>query len=272
MSELRSEFPLSRLCRLLNVPRSSLYYQPRVPDADLGPLKELILTLRVSFPGCGVRKMYFYLVRDFTRYSRSQVRKAYQELGILGKARPRKVRTTDSSKTEHRFPNLLQDLVLSGPNHVWAGDVTYVRVGARFAYLALLMDAFSRFVLGWELSFRNDTALILSALKMALKAGRPQIHHSDQGGPYGSQAYVARLKGLKVRISMAGAGKPEENGKAERLNRTFKEEEIYRNEYSSLEEARRAIGAFVSCYNERRLHQALGYKTPSQVHYGEATP
>jgi putative transposase len=256
----------------LDVPRSSAYYRAVQKEVDLEPLKALIRVVRVTFPGCGVRKMYAYLVRDYTRYTRQQVRRAYVEMGLLGKVRPRRIRTTDSSRTEQRFPNLLKGLVLTGPNHAWVGDVTFLRVGMRFAYLALIMDAFSRAILGWALSTRNDTALARRALEMALETGRPKLHHTDQGGPYGSDAYVARLQSLKVQISMSSAGKPEENGKAERLNRTLKEEEIYLNEYRNLGEATSAIDLFVRKYNQQRLHQALGYKTPSQIHGGETTP
>jgi transposase InsO family protein len=236
---------------------------------DLGPLKDLIRLIRTTFRGCGVRSAYRYLARDYTRYSRSQVRQAYVEMGILRKVPARRVRTTDSRSTERRFPDLVKGLKLEGPNHVWVGDVTEFPVGGRSVYLVLLMDAFSRKILGWALSTRNDTALALRALETALATGRPLIHHTDQGTPYGSKRYVERLEAMGIRSSMAQRGKPEDNGKAERLNRTLKEEEIRLGEYRGLAEASQAIEEYVLKYNERRIHQALGYRTPSRVHRGD---
>lgn len=273
MRELSGEYPAAKLCALLGVPRSSLYYSAGLgPSEDLGPLKEAILALRVTFPGCGVRKMYHYVVRDFTRHSRSQVRRVYLELGILGKPFPRIPRTTNSKHTESRFPNLVKGLKVERPNQVWVGDVTYIRIGRRFAYLALLSDAFSRTILGWALSFHNDTILAKAALAMALESGKPEIHHTDQGSPYGSSAYLAML-GPTVKSSMAAPARPEDNGQAERLNRTVKEEEVRIAEYQTLEQARQGIREFVQKYNTQRLHQALGYRTPSQLFkLGTGTP
>jgi transposase InsO family protein len=210
--------------------------------------------------------MHRYLVRRYTSYTRSQVQRAYHELGILGKARVRKVRTTNSASTERRFVNRIKDLAIVRPNQVWVGDVTYIRVGTAGAFLALLMDAFSRMILGWSLSLSNDTSLAKEALEMALKTGSPEIHHTDQGSPYGSAAYTKRLHSLGIRSSMSQPGKPEDNGRAERLNRTIKEEEVYRNEYRTVAEAKHAIELFISKYNHHRLHQALNYRTPSEVH------
>lgn len=267
MRALSSEFPLRKLCQLLQVPRSSAYYTSQGPlPVDLTPLKELIRTVRVTFPGCGFRKMHRYLVRHYTSYPRSQVQRAYVELGILGKAQVRKVRTTNSESTERRFANRIKDLAIVRPNQVWVGDVTYIRVRTAGAFLALLMDAFSRMILGWGLSLVNDTMLAKEALEMALKTGSPEIHHTDQGSPYGSAVYTKRLQSLGIQSSMSKPGKPEDNGRAERLNRTIKEEEVYRNEYQTVAQARHAIEHFIQIYNHQRLHQALNYRTPNEVH------
>ena len=247
---LRPEHPLRLLCKLLEVPRSSVYYQSQAgPGVDLISLKALILSVRVTFPGMGFRKMYFYLIRHYARYSRSTVRRAFVELGIIGKARQALPKTTNSKSTRNRFPNLMKELNIDHPNQVWVGDVTCLKVGTRFVYLAHLMDAYSRMILGWALSFSNDTTLALAALDMALLTGYPTLHHTDQGCPYGSTAYLKRLGQHPIQSSMSDVGKPEDNGKSERFNRSVKEEEAYRNEYQNLPEARKAIDAYITKYN-----------------------
>lgn len=266
MIELKKEYPVQVLCTLLKVPRSSVYYASSPKDGvDLQPLKNLILTLRVTFPRAGVRSMYHYMVSYYTRYSRAQVRQAYSELGLLRKPYPRKPRTTDSRNTECRFPNLVKDLVVTHAHQVWVGDVTYVRVKGKFAYLALLMDSYSRMIVGWSLSFSNDTALVKAALTLAFACGQPKIHHTDQGSTYGSKVYVQMLLDRGIQVSMAAIGKPEENGQAERLNRTIKEEEVQFCEYDTLDQARQSIGDYIALYNTMRLHQSLGYRTPVEV-------
>lgn len=267
MKEHAPEWPLTRLCRLFEVPRSSVYHRPSVKAGpDLGPLKELVQTLRVTFPRTGVRKMWHYLVRHYTRYSRSQVRQAYLELGLLEKPRPKKPRTTDSRFTENRFPNRVKELRVERVHQVWVGDVTCFRVNGRLVHLALLMDAYSRMVLGWAIDPSNDGRLAQRALEKALEWGTPEVHHTDQGSPYGSNAYRNVLERFGTLSSMSAAGKPEENGKAERLNRTLKEEEIQICEYRDLQDAKDSVQSYLQTYNNMRIHQALGYRTPREVY------
>jgi transposase InsO family protein len=206
--------------------------------------------------------MFVMLSRSGVRVTRAEVHRAYAELGLLKKRVVRRVRTTRSNDSDPKFPNLVQGLQIERPNQVWVADVTYVRIRARFAFLALLMDVYTRRILGWNISFANDTALTLSALKMALEGGeRPEIHHTDRGATYGPRY---QLPLLGTQISMAAAGRPHENGHAERLNRTVKEEEIYFSDYRDLPEARDGIAAFVRRYNNERIHSALAYATPSE--------
>lgn len=252
---------------MLAVPRSTACYRSRRrAPSPIGPLKVLIETLLVSLRGYGVRRMHAQLRRMKVAATRSEVRRAYQELGRL-KAPPakKKVRTTNSRHDERVYPDLVKGLKLERPDQVWAADVTYFKVKRRFAHLALVMDAFTREILGWSLSYANDTALTLQALRMAKGSGRsPQIHHSDQGHNYAAKRYVLEL-GPLTRVSMTDTGCPQDNGRLERLNRTVKEEEIYWSEYQDLEEARKALQSFVAFYNQRRIHAALRYKTPQEA-------
>jgi putative transposase len=252
---------------LLAVPRSTASYRSRRrAPSEIGPLKVLIETLLVTLRGYGVRRMHAQLRRMKVSATRSEVRRVYLELGRL-KAPPakKKVRTTNSRHDERVYPDLVKGLKLERPDQVWAADATYFKVKRRFAHLALVMDAFTREILGWSLSFANDTALTLEALKMARKDGRsPRIHHSDRGSNYAAKRYVSEL-GPLTRVSMTDKGCPQDNGRLERLNRTVKEEEIYWSEYQDLEEARQGLESFVAFYNERRIHSALQYKTPKEA-------
>lgn len=157
---------------------------------------------------------------------------------------------------------------MTGINQAWAADITYIRLPQEFVYLAVLLDAYSRRVVGWALSRRIDSELALAALERALPEREPApgwIHHSDRGVQYACGAYVKRLEAVGAQISMSAKGTPRENAQAERFFRTLKEEEVYLQEYASLEEAERAIGHFIEAvYNEKRLHSALGYRPPTE--------
>ena len=195
-----------------------------------------------------------------------RVRRLMADMGLKGKAPHRGRRTTDSRHGFPRYPNLVERLEITRPDQVWAADITYVRLREEFVYLAVVMDVFTRRVRGWELGRGLDQELTLGALRRALRRGRrPQVHHSDQGVQYAATAYTDLLAGRGVAISMAAVGKPEENGFAERLMRTIREEEIDLSEYRDFGDAYGQLGRFLDgVYNRKRIHSSLGYLTPAE--------
>jgi transposase InsO family protein len=195
-----------------------------------------------------------------------RVRRLMAEMGLKGKAPVRRRRTTDSRHDFTRYPNLVERLEVTRPDQVWVADITYVRLREEFVYLAIVMDVFTRRVRGWDLGRSLDQGLTLAALSPAMRRGRrPEIHHSDQGVHYASTAYTDLLASRGVAISMAAVGKPEENGFAERLMRTVKEEEIDLSEYRDFADASGQLGRFLDAvYNHKRIHLSLGYLTPAE--------
>ncbi len=185
---------------------------------------------------------------------------------LLCRPRRRFVRTTDSAHSLPVFPNLARRLVLTAVDQLWVADITYIRLPAEFVYLAMILDAFSRRVIGWALDRHLLTELPLTALRMALrnrqvKAGL--VHHSDRGVQYASANYVSLLVKHQIRISMSRTGNPYDNAKAERFMRTLKHEEVFLSDYQNLTEARASIRHFINeVYNRKRLHSALGYLPP----------
>ena len=261
---LGADYPLRLVCQLLGVARSSVLYRKK-PQRNLKRLSGLIQANLVTFRTAGFTWMYKLLRRQGVVCSRSEVRRVYADLNLLRKRPPRRFRTTDSRHEHERYPNLVRDLAAQRPDHIWAADTLELRIQMRKAFLALIEDIFTRRVMGFALSFANDSLLTLQALEKALLIGTPEIHHSDQGKTYASDLYTSKLLGVHVLISMAAVGKAWENGFAERLNRTFREQEIALSEYQSLEEAIESIGNYAKLYNEQRMHQGLGYLTPREV-------
>jgi transposase InsO family protein len=262
--KLASEHPVRLLCRALNCPRAGLY---RAPAAAAGEadLRRAVERLAGAWPTYGYRRIAAMLRREGRAVNGKRVRRVLAELGLQGKAPARRVRTTDSAHPFPRYPNLVEGLAVERPEQVWVADITYVRVRAEFVYLAVLMDVFTRRVRGWELSRSLDAGLALGALGRALRSGVPEVHHSDQGVQYAAADYVRRLTSRGVTISMAAIGKPEENGYAERLMRTIKEEEVALTEYQDFADARRQLGRFLDAvYNRKRIHSSLGYLTPEE--------
>lgn len=186
-------------------------------------------------------------------------------LALRGK---RFVLTTDSRHALRVYPNLARDFAPAGMNQLWVADLTYIRLRAEFVYLAVILDAWSRRVIGWALGRTLETELTLAALAMAIAARKPRpglIHHSDRGAQYAAAAYVASLEAHGIRISMSRKGNPYDNAKCESFMKTLKREEVYRNEYEDLNEACRSISRFLDAvYNQRRLHSALGYRPPEE--------
>src|SRR5437667_5145062 len=224
--KLAKDYPIRLVCRLLDVPRSSVYYaaQP-VPD-DEAMLKTVLLDLAGQWPTYGYRRLTAMMRRLDWPVNGKRVRRWMEELRLTGEAPTRGRRTTNSNHDFPRFPNLVKDLEITRPDHVWVADITYIRLRQEFVYLAILMDVFTRNIRGWHLGRNLDQGLTLAALERALVVATPQIHHSDQGVQYAATAYVERLKQLNIQPSMAAIGEPRENGYAERLMRTIKEEEV----------------------------------------------
>jgi putative transposase len=262
--KLADAYPVRLLCRLLDVPRSSLYYRP-APIADEALLKTVLLDLAAEWPTYGYRRLTWMMRRLDWPVNAKRVRRWMAELGIAGTPPPRGRRTTDSNHAFPRYPNLVESLEIIRPDQIWVGDITYIRLGREFVYVAVLMDVFTRALRSWHLGRSLDHGLALAALERALVAGKPEIHHSDQGVQYAATAYVERLKGLGVTLSMAAVGEPRENGYAERLMRTIKEEEVDLSDYRDFEDARRNLARFLDdVYNRKRIHSSLGYLTPRE--------
>jgi putative transposase len=261
---LADQYPIRLLCRLLGVTRSSVYYRPR-PAIDEAMLKTALLDLAAEWPTYGYRRLTAMMQRLGWPVNAKRVRRWMDELGLCGAAPKRRTRTTNSQHDFPRYPNRVQDLKIRRPDQVWVADITYIRLKNEFIYLAVLMDVFTRLIRGWHLGRNLDQGLTLAALERALVVATPTIHHSDQGVQYAALAYVGRLKKLGVKLSMAAVGEPRENGYAERLMRTIKEEEVDLSDYENFAQARGQIGHFIDAvYNAKRIHSSLGYLTPKE--------
>jgi putative transposase len=263
--KLSKTYPLRRVCRLLGAARSSVYYQPApAPDAE-AMFKTVLLDLAGEWPTYGYRRLTVLMRRSGWPVNGKRVRRWMDELGISGAPPQRKRRTTHSNHAFPRYPNLVENLEIQAPDQVWVADITYIRLRRDFAYLAVLMDVFTRSIRGWHLSRNLDQGLTLAALERALLVAIPAIHHSDQGLQYAATAYVERLQGLGVQLSMAAVGKAYQNGYAERVIRTIKEEEVDLSDYQDFAEAQADIRRFLDdVYNVKRIHSALGYLTPQE--------
>jgi transposase InsO family protein len=262
---LAAHYPARLVCRLLDFPRATLYRPPTAGPADDDDLRPALVRLAGDWPTYGYRRLTALLKREGFAVNAKRVRRLMAEAGLVGPAPVRRPRTTDSDHAFPRYPNLVEGLEVVRPDQVWVADITYIRLRREFVYLAVIMDVFTRAIRGWQLGRGLDVSLTLDALEGALTQGRPEIHHSDQGVQYAATAYTDRLREVGAAISMAAVGKPEENGYAERLMRTIKEEEVDLSEYQDFADAYRQLGRFVEdVYNRKRIHSALGYLTPAE--------
>jgi putative transposase len=261
---LRQDYPVSVICEVLDYPRSQVYYEPAA-SVDETDLKQLIQTIAGAHPTYGYRRITVELQRRGQTVNHKRVSRLMRELGILGKRPRKRKRTTNSNHSFPRYPNRMMGLTIEQPDHAWVGDITYIRLGQEFVYLAVLMDVFTRSIRGWHLARSMDQSLTITALKKALAKGRPTLHHSDQGVQYAAQEYVALLQANQVEISMAEVGQAWQNGYAERLMRTIKEEEVDLSEYRNFTEAYQQIEQFLEdVYTKKRIHSSLGYLTPDE--------
>jgi putative transposase len=259
------EYPIGQACELVGLPRSTYHYRSHKVDESrlVADLKEVT----GQYVTYGTRRVRSQLRRSPYRYclNRKRVQRIMRQEGLLRPVKRRKCRTTNSDHPYPRYANLVKELEISSPEQVWVCDITYVRLGAGFAFLAIVMDVFTRLIRGWQLSKAIDQELTLEALRMALSDHVPQIHHSDQGVQYAAHEYIDLLKDHQIQISMAAVGEAEENGYAERLMRTIKEEEVDLSDYRDFADAKNQIGRFIEdVYNHKRIHSSLGYLTPAE--------
>jgi len=246
------------------LPRCQLYRTP-APAAESTELRAAIQRLAGAWPTYGYRRLTAMLRREGQLVNSKRVRRLMEELGIHGQRPLRRKRTTNSNHPFPRYPNLVENLEIVRPEQVWVADITYIRLLREFVYLAVIMDVFTRLIRGWHLGRSLDQNLTLIALDKALSSHSPEIHHSDQGVQYAATEYVRRLQDGDVAISMASVGEPRENGYAERLMRTIKEEQVDLTEYLDFDDAYGQIRTFVEAvYNRKRIHSALGYLTPEE--------
>lgn len=233
-------------------------------------LRNELQNVAVEFPRYGYRRMAAELKRRGFTVNHKRVLRLMREDNLLCVKKLFRPMTTDSNHGLLVYPNLAKGVAVTDLNQLWVADITYIRLLAEFVYLAVIVDAFSRKCIGWELDRNIDSRLALNALDMAL-SGRGSmdlsslVHHSDRGVQYAAGDYVGRLTGNGIRISMSGKGNPYDNAFAESFIKTLKYEEVYLCEYESFSEARTNIGRFIEeVYNKKRLHSSIGYLPPDE--------
>ena len=258
---LQTDYSVRHICDVLGFNRSSLYYHLK-RDSFEQDLRTEIEKLAARYPKYGYRRITQMLLRmGYTVGYRRVAR--FMKADNLSVAVKRACQTTQSFDGSHQWVNRVENLDICRSNQVWVGDITYVRLKEQFIYVSVLMDVFTRMIRGWQMSRQLTQPLTLRPLQQALSQSVPEIHHSDQGVQYLSTAYISTLNRHGVEISLAHRGRPWENGYAERLIRTLKEEEVHLNDYDDIMDAKARIGHFIGqIYNQKRPHSALGYLTP----------
>lgn len=261
--QLKTSYPVADICQVLDYGRSNVYYQGQ--QAADGALRAAIQQLAQQYPTYGYRRITQMLKRAGWAINHKRVARLMGQMNLAVRRKRRKKRTTDSNHDYFRYPNRVGGLAITHPDQVWVSDITYIQLRTEDLYLAVIMDVFTRAIRGWHLGRSLGQELTLTALQRALQTRTPEIHHSDQGVQYAAHAYVALLRKHNVLISMAAVGKPEDNGFAERLIRTIKEEEVALTDYLDYHDAYARIGQFLEdVYTRKRIHSSLGYLTPTE--------
>lgn len=275
MIDSKLQISLNKQCKLLNISKSSLYYQPVKKFSSEGELELLnaINDIYSEFPYYGTRRIVTALQNMGINIGRKLVRSAMRYMGI--EALYPKPKTTIPNKEHHKYPYLLKQfkndknqVIIDIPNKVWSTDITYIKLEKGHVYLAAIIDWNTKKILSWKLSNTMDISLTTSILNEALSLfPKPEIFNTDQGSQYTSKAHVNILKSHNIKISMDGKGRATDNICIERFWRSIKYEEIYLNDYKSMNELRYSIDNYMKKYNARRLHSTLGNKTPNEIYF-----
>jgi putative transposase len=266
---------VKRMVELAGVSRASFYRFDEAgstrTDRDMD-LRDAMQRIALKWPTYGRPRITAELKRQGWKVGPNRVRRLMREDNLLCVRKRKFVVTTDSNHGLRVYPNLASELELSGINQLWVADITYIRLETEFVYLAVVIDAFSRRVIGWALDTTLQDDLPLQALRMALEQRQPAcgwVHHSDRGSQYASHDYTDLLKAHGCRISMSHKASPWENGGCESWMKTLKYEEVFRQEYRDLAEARACLERFIEkIYNQQRLHSALDYRPPAEFEQG----
>lgn len=237
------------------------------PSAETVAVLHALDAVYTASPFYGSRRMVVALCAQGYPVNRKRVQRLMRELGLA--AIYPGPRTTVPQPGHTIYPYLLRRVAITAVNQVWSTDITYIRLHGGFVYLTAVIDWYSRYVLAWELSNTLESDFCLATLERALRVATPQIFNTDQGAQFTSQAFTGRLQQADVQISMDGRGRALDNIFVERLWRSVKYEDVYLKDYASMGEAVTGIGAYFRFYNDRRPHQALGYRPPSTVYWGE---
>jgi len=258
------DISLTRQCELLNISKGAFYYEPVGIDPYTLNLMDLLDRQFTDTPFYGSRRMTAWLNRQDFPVNRKRVQRLMRLMGI--EAIYPKANLSKRRKDHEVYPYLLKGVTIQETNHVWSTDITYIRVGRGFVYLTAIMDWFSRYVISWRLSNTLESDFCVDALNEALALSKPLIFNTDQGSQYTSKKFIAPLKAQGVKISMDSKGRALDNIFVERLWRTVKYEEVYIKEYSTARDAYQSLKQYFLFYNNKRLHQSLGYIPPCEVY------